>query len=167
MCRRSCSTSYGLAAAPQVIVYGLQAPRIIAMQSNSPAAQQLLPRFFRLAARCLHHHASLYAVSVVLTAAGCALQARFQSLNPGFMGASYVQDTIWCVKDEILFMVAQWDRADQLERYDLSKWATPELHPSVVPELVTREPSSCRLCQGEEPVSWRVGQAWSSTRHGA
>ena len=72
----------------------------------------------------------------MLTAAGCALQARSQTLTPGFMGGNYMQDTIWCVKDDMLFMLAQWDEAGQLERYDLSKWASPELHPSVVPELV-------------------------------
>ena len=80
------------------------------------------------------------AVGIVLTAAGCALQARSEPL--GFMGANYMQDTVWCVKDGMLFMLAQWDlsHADQLERYDLSKWASPELHPSVVPELVAGDP---------------------------
>ena len=100
------------------------------------------------------------------TAAGCALQARAQMLNPGFMGASYVQDTIWCVKDEMLFMLAQWDHADQLERYDLSKWASPDLHPSVVPELVAGDPVCSILCHVGVLVSWN----WSSlllNQHGA
>ena len=51
-----------------------------------------------------------------------------------------MQHNICCVKDGMLFMLAQWDHAAQLERYDLSKWASPELHPSVVPELVKSEP---------------------------
>ena len=107
----------------------------------------------------MHHQASLFVVGTVLTAAGCALQARPQTLNPGFMGTNYMQDTIWCVKDEMLFMLAQWDHAhaDQLERYDLSKWASPELHPSVVPELVAGEPICCMLCHVGGLVSWIVG----------
>ena len=52
------------------------------------------------------------------------------------MGANYMQDTIYCVKEQMLFMLAQWEQPDQLDHYDLSKWASPELHPSVVPQLV-------------------------------
>ena len=46
-------------------------------------------------------------------------------------------------------MLAQWGAPDQLERYDLNKWASSELHPSVVPELVTSEPN----CPADGPVS--------------
>ena len=69
------------------------------------------------------------------------------------MGANHMQDTIHCVKDEMLFMLAQWNHADQLESYDLSKWASPELHRSVVPELVAGDPTCCMLCHLDGFVS--------------
>ena len=67
-----------------------------------------------------------------------------------------MQYNIPCVKTGMLFMLAQWDRADQLERYDLRKWTSPDWHPSVVLELVKSEPNCCLLCQGDGPVSLKA-----------